>query len=78
VLLTRHNTNKTLQTSNPGYRIAIIGNAGGGKTTLSLKLGRDFSLPIVHIDNLQWDKSWKRKSELMFQKAHNQLMNLDL
>ena len=76
-VINQHNMNKSLQISNPGYRIAIIGNAGGGKTTLSLKLGREFSLPVFHIDNLQWDKSWKRKSELIFQKAHNQLMNLD-
>jgi len=63
--------------SNQDCRIAIIGNAGGGKTTLALKLGKDFSLPIFHIDNLQWDKSWTRKSELAFKKAHVQLMNLD-
>ena len=58
-------------------RIAIIGNAGGGKTTLSLKLGKDLSIPVFHIDNLKWDKSWKKKPEAMFKKVHNQLMRLD-
>lgn len=60
-----------------GCRIAIIGNAGGGKTTLAQKLGKNFSLPVFHIDDLQWDKSWEKKPKPMFQKTHSQLIKLD-
>ena len=57
-------------------RIAIIGNAGGGKTTFACKLGEGLSLPVFHIDDLQWEKSWQRKPDSEFKKAHAQLMEL--
>ncbi len=35
-------------------KIAIVGNAAGGKTFLSRKLGARLSLPIVHVDSIQF------------------------
>jgi len=35
-------------------RIAIIGNAGGGKSTISRKLRDSLRLPLHPIDQLQW------------------------
>lgn len=35
-------------------KIAIIGNAGGGKTTLSRRLGKIHNLPVIHIDSIQF------------------------
>ena len=35
-------------------KIAIIGNAGGGKTTLAQKLGAQLSLPVTHVDSIQF------------------------
>lgn len=35
-------------------RIAVIGNAGAGKTALSRELARSYSLPIVHVDSIQF------------------------
>lgn len=35
-------------------RIQIIGNAAGGKTALARSLGQKYSLPITHVDSLQF------------------------
>lgn len=35
-------------------RIAVIGNGGGGKTTLSRELGKKFLLPVTHVDSIQF------------------------
>ena len=39
-------------------RIAIIGNAGEGKSVLARKLGQVFDIPIYEFDNLQWQPGW--------------------
>jgi adenylate kinase family enzyme len=35
-------------------RIAIIGNGGGGKTTLAKALAEKCSLPLIHVDSIQY------------------------
>lgn len=35
-------------------RVAVIGNAGGGKTTLSRRLAEIHSLPLTHVDAIQF------------------------
>jgi hypothetical protein len=39
-------------------RIAIIGNAGGGKSTLARQLGAALAIPVHEIDLLQWKPGW--------------------
>jgi hypothetical protein len=39
-------------------RIAIIGNAGGGKSTLARRLGATLAIPVHEIDLLQWRPGW--------------------
>lgn len=39
-------------------RIAIIGNAGGGKTTVSRKLGDFYKVPVTHVDSIQYGEGW--------------------
>ena len=43
-----------------GPRIAIIGNAGGGKTTLARKIGATLNIPIAHVDAIQYQPGWGR------------------
>jgi adenylate kinase family enzyme len=35
-------------------RIAVVGNAGAGKTTLSRSLARIHQLPLTHVDSIQF------------------------
>lgn len=39
-------------------RIAIIGNAGGGKSTLARRLGARLGVPVYQVDLLQWLPGW--------------------
>jgi adenylate kinase family enzyme len=41
-------------------RVAVIGNAGGGKTTLSRLLGDALALPVHHVDSIQYQSGWLR------------------
>ncbi|MBO9667498.1 MAG: hypothetical protein J7501_11885 [Bdellovibrio sp.] len=43
-------------------KIAVIGNAGGGKTVLSRRLGEIHSLPVVHVDSIQFVSGMKIRS----------------
>lgn len=40
-------------------RVAIIGNAGGGKTTLSKRMAADLGVPYHSIDAVQWMPGWR-------------------
>ncbi len=44
-------------------RIFVIGNGGGGKTTLSRRIGAALRLPVVHVDSVQFLPGWKRRGE---------------
>ena len=39
-------------------RIAIIGNAGGGKSVLARDLGMRLDLPVYEVDQVQWRPGW--------------------
>ncbi len=39
-------------------RVAIIGNAGGGKSTLARALSVRCQLPLLEVDRLQWRPGW--------------------
>ena len=39
-------------------RVAIIGSGGAGKSTLARKLSAKTGLPVVHLDQLYWQKGW--------------------
>ena len=41
-----------------GKRIMILGSAGSGKSTLSIKLGEITGIPVVHLDRLFWNPGW--------------------
>jgi adenylate kinase family enzyme len=41
-------------------RVAVIGNGGGGKTTLCLRLGDALGLPVHEVDQVQFGPDWSR------------------
>lgn len=40
-------------------KIAILGYAGSGKTYLSDNLSENKKIPVLHLDDVKWDKEWK-------------------
>ena len=58
-------------------KIAIIGNAGSGKTTVAFKLHEKLSLPLYHLDQYYWTSDWKRVDPEVFLQAHNDLCEKD-
>jgi adenylate kinase family enzyme len=49
-------------------RIVVVGGQGGGKTRLSLALGRKLDLPVIHLDVLYWRPGWKPSDKADFRK----------
>jgi adenylate kinase family enzyme len=41
-------------------RIAVIGNGGGGKSTLARALGNHLVIPVREVDQVQWLPGWRR------------------
>ena len=41
-------------------RIAVIGNGGGGKSTLARALGKHLDIPVHEVDEVQWLSGWRR------------------
>jgi len=44
-------------------KIAIIGNGGGGKTTLAKRFSKQLGLPVVHVDSIQFLAGFKKREE---------------
>ena len=40
-------------------KIAVLGYAGSGKTYLSNYIGENKNIPVLHLDDIKWDKEWK-------------------
>src|SRR5579859_5588543 len=55
-------------------RVAVIGNAGGGKSTLSRKLGQALGLPVHSIDKIQWRPGWTRAPDEEVRSAHEAIL----
>lgn len=49
-------------------KIAIIGHAGAGKSTLAKQLSKYYAIPVLHLDKLQFLPNWEsRPKDLMRQ-----------
>ena len=44
---------------NKHMKIAILGYAGSGKTYLSDYISMKTNTPVLHLDDIKWDKEWK-------------------
>ena len=42
-------------------KVAVIGNAGGGKTALSRRLAQHYNLPLIHVDSIQFVPGMKMR-----------------
>ncbi|MBN1549806.1 hypothetical protein JW872_04070 [Candidatus Babeliales bacterium] len=58
-------------------RIAVIGNAGAGKSNFSLRLHQILQLPLYHLDQYFWKPGWKEPDRSEFEKIHKQLCDTD-
>lgn len=55
-------------------KVAIVGNAGGGKSTLCKALSVAKELPIYQLDKLQWNPGWVPTPEEEFDVRHDALL----
>lgn len=39
-------------------RVMILGQPGGGKSTLARQMGKILDLPVVHVDLIHWKPGW--------------------
>lgn len=58
-------------------RIAVIGNAGGGKSTLARKLAERRGLRHVEIDSLLWQPGWVLTPEDVYDRQHREIIAQD-
>lgn len=53
-------------------RVAIIGNAGGGKSVLARYVAKTLDLPLHSIDDVQWRAGWSPAPQADIARAHRQ------
>lgn len=58
-------------------RVFIIGNAGGGKSTLARKISKAHDLPYHEADSFMWTADWERVPEEEYEKAHLSIIETD-
>jgi len=56
-------------------RITIIGNSGAGKSTVAVMLGKEFQLPVYHLDKILWKSGWERTQEEEFVAKHQEIID---
>jgi adenylate kinase family enzyme len=54
-------------------RIVIIGNSGGGKSTLARKLASRRRLPYLEIDRLLWQDGWVLTPTNIYMQRHREI-----
>jgi adenylate kinase family enzyme len=54
-------------------RVAIVGNAGGGKSTLGRRLAALHNLPFYSVDQIQWWPGWVAAPEREVSESLNQI-----
>jgi hypothetical protein len=58
-------------------RIAVIGNAAGGKSTLARHLARRRELPLIEVDRLLWQPGWQLTPEPDYTRQHAEIIAQD-
>ncbi len=57
--------------------VAVIGNAGGGKSTLCTRLSRALNIPVYMIDKIQWKPGWVYEAQEIVIKQHELILAQD-
>ncbi len=58
-------------------KVAVIGNAGGGKSTMARALAAAHGLPYVAVDTLQWRPGWTPVPGDEFHRMHDAILATD-
>ncbi|MGE3831110.1 MAG: adenylate kinase [Parvibaculaceae bacterium] len=58
-------------------RVAVIGNSGGGKSTLSRRLSQQFGLPCFEVDAFLWHPGWVLNSTEAYENEHQRIIASD-
>lgn len=58
-------------------RIAVLGNAGGGKSTLARRLAGEHALPYVEVDSFLWTPDWDLVPETEYDARHREVLDRD-
>ncbi|HEX7734390.1 MAG TPA: hypothetical protein VF458_06000 [Ktedonobacteraceae bacterium] len=55
-------------------RVAVIGNGGGGKTTMCRRLSCALNIPFYPIDQIQFKPGWQPATHEEFREKHEQIL----
>lgn len=55
-------------------RVAVIGNAGGGKSTMARRLGAARGLPYHALDLIQWNPGWRPVAQDEYDRRHDAIV----
>lgn len=55
-------------------RVAVFGNAGGGKSTLSRRLAKITGLPLIVLDLVQYKPGGEKVADEEYNAAHNKIL----
>lgn len=58
-------------------KVAVFGNTGGGKSTLSRNLAEITGLPLVILDKIKYQAGGEEVPQTTFKQAHDQILNTD-
>ncbi len=62
------------QTKPRPRRIAIVGNAGAGKSRLAAQIAKAANLPLIHLDQHFWSAGWVMVGDAAFTARHADLI----
>ncbi|WP_198161181.1 hypothetical protein [Anabaena sp. CA = ATCC 33047] len=55
-------------------RVAVFGNAGGGKSTLSKRLAEITDLPLIALDQIQYKPGGEKVPDQEYKTAHAKIL----
>lgn len=61
-------------TSRAAERIVVIGNAGGGKSTLARRLAAARGIAYVEVDRFLWTRDWQPADGESYESAHDRAL----